>query len=272
MVPTSNQPMMEKRICLQQELFYRPMTYGLEQKQFQHHFTKAYGNESQAAYKLKEGEVDLSIISAIDYAQKKESWRIVPEIAVAFKENSNILLLFFRKDLKEINTVAVDPSAATAIVLLKIILQEKYNFAPEYIPMQPDIDRMLSQADAALLVGNTALCERRVNRLDLSEEWLDLTGLPFVYGFWAGLDVAAGRAEIALIKKSFELGMKNLTTIAKTFAKQYNDNWGYYHDILTTNIYYRLNEIEKQSLREFYNYAFYYGYSDFIPDLLFFEV
>jgi chorismate dehydratase len=138
--------------------------------------------------------------------------------------------------------------------------------------MQPDMDQMLSQADAALLVGNRAMCERRSNRLDLCEEWLDLTGLPFVYGFWAGLEIGTGKEDVALIKKSFELGKKNLMTIAKKFARQCNDNWSYYHDILAKYIYYKLDGEEKQGLLEFYNYAFYYGYSEFIPDLLFFEL
>jgi chorismate dehydratase len=269
---TFKKPVSDKRICLQDELIYRPLTYGLQQQPFQQHFTTAYGSESQAGYKLKEGEVHLSLISAIDYAHKKESWRIIPEIAVVCKGGSNTLLLFFRRDLKEIKKVAIDRGAITAVVLLKIILQEKYNFAPEYIPMQPDIDHMLAHADAALLVGDRAMCERRSNRLDLCEEWFDLTGLPFVYGFWAGLEIATAKEEVALIKKSCELGQKNLMNIAKKFAKQCDDNWSYYHDILTTNIYYRLNAIEKQGLLEFYTYAFYYGYSEFIPDLLFFDL
>jgi chorismate dehydratase len=262
----------DKRICLQRDLYYQPLTYGLEQKDLQHQFITVYGNEQEAASKLKEGEVTLSLISAIDYAQKKESWHILPDIAVAFTGGSNTMLLMFRKDLKEINTVAIDRHASTSIVLLKIILQEKFNSTPEYIPMESDLDTMLETADAALLSGTKAMNERRANRLDLCEEWSDLTGLPFVYGFWAGLEIATQKEDLILLKKSFDLGKINLEKISKKYAQQNNDNWTRYHDILAKNIIYSFSGIEKQALHEFYNYAFYYGYSEFIPDLLFFEI
>ena len=46
---------------------------------------------------------------------------------------------------------------------------------------------MLAVADAALGIGDPALeHEGDVASLDLGEEWTRLTGLPFVYAFWAG--------------------------------------------------------------------------------------
>jgi chorismate dehydratase len=267
-----NPVLFEKRICLREDLYYQPLIYGLVHKKFKDHFIKSFGREGQAANKLKEGEVDLSIISPIDYAQNRESWRIIPRIAAASKGGSNSILLFFRKGLKEIKTVAVDQYTTGANVLLKILLQEKFALTPEYLHSKADLDVMLSRADAALLTGNKALIERRINRLDLCEEWSDLTGLPYIHGFWAGRDIAIKKEDITIVMKSFDLGMKNLTAIAKHFADTYHDNWAYIHDILTKNVYYRFEEEEKEGLREFFNYTFFYGYSEFIPELLFFEI
>jgi chorismate dehydratase len=262
----------EKRICLQRDLYYWPLTYGLEQEDVSHQFIIEYGNEPEAASKLKEGEVNVSLISAIDYGKKRESWRIIPDIAVSLISGSNSILLFFRKGLKEINTVATDRHASTAMVLLQIILREKFNSIPEYIPMESDLDTMLETADAAMLSSTKAMVERRENRLDLCEEWFDLTGLPFVYGFWAGLEIATQKEDLVTLKKSFDLGKKNIEKISKKYAQKNNDNWTRYHDILTKNIKYSFDEEAKQGLQEFYNYAFFYGFSEFIPDLLFFKL
>jgi len=48
---------------------------------------------------------------------------------------------------------------------------------------------MLATADAALIIGDNALfqpLESAVRKVDLGEAWTTLTGLPFVYAFWAG--------------------------------------------------------------------------------------
>ena len=49
---------------------------------------------------------------------------------------------------------------------------------------------MLHRCDAALLIGDPALFldHQRLgaSKIDLGEEWKALTGLPFVWAFWAG--------------------------------------------------------------------------------------
>src|SRR6202161_828181 len=67
----------------------------------------------------------------------------------------------------------------------------------EYIPHEPDLESMLSIADAALLIGDPALLaledrEARAGRtgeqllyLDLAHEWHGFTGLPWISAFWA---------------------------------------------------------------------------------------
>lgn len=260
-----------KRICLQKDVPYQPLLFGLDKGRAKSRIHSIYCNEEEAAYKLKEGEVDLGIISSLAYAQKKESWRIIPGIALSFLVGSNAMLLFFRKGLKEINRVAINASAITANVLLKIILQEKFKLSPEYISIDAPVDEMLTEADAALLTGSQAMRERRPNRLDLCEEWYDLTGHPFVYAFWAGLEIGVTAGDVALIKQSHHLGMKNLENISKKFAQKNKESWAYYHDIFTRYIRFEFNDREKQALQEFYNYAFYYGFSEFIPDLLFYD-
>ena len=59
---------------------------------------------------------------------------------------------------------------------------------------RPDLDAMLARADAALIIGDNALfldpptsaSGAAIRKIDLGELWTELTGLPFVYAFWAG--------------------------------------------------------------------------------------
>ena len=56
--------------------------------------------------------------------------------------------------------------------------------------MAPDLDAMLVDCDAALVIGDNALFVDHealgVAKIDLGDEWAGMTGLPFVYAFWAG--------------------------------------------------------------------------------------
>ena len=56
--------------------------------------------------------------------------------------------------------------------------------------MEPKLERMLKEADAALIIGDPALRitpERlELEYLDLGAEWFRLTGLPMVFAAWAG--------------------------------------------------------------------------------------
>ena len=56
--------------------------------------------------------------------------------------------------------------------------------------MPPDPEAMLRRCDAALLIGDPALFLDHqalgAEKIDLGEEWTALTGLPFVWAFWAG--------------------------------------------------------------------------------------
>ena len=53
--------------------------------------------------------------------------------------------------------------------------------------MAPDVEQMLAEHDAGLLIGDPALKidRKRYHTLDLAEEWIRHTGKPFVFAFWA---------------------------------------------------------------------------------------
>ena len=66
-------------------------------------------------------------------------------------------------------------------------MQEKYEIAPEFVSVNDSLVDKLNQVDAALLSGNEAFDVQQSDKMfmDLGDEWFDLTGLPFVYAFWA---------------------------------------------------------------------------------------
>jgi predicted solute-binding protein len=98
-----------------------------------------------------------------------------------------------------------------------------------------------------------------------------MTGLPFVYAFWAGRELTITTNDLNVIQSSFDLGIKNLEKISKDYAKKHQEDWAFYHDLFTQNLSYFFSDQEKDGLNEFYTYAFFYGFTEFIPDLNFYK-
>ena len=264
----------DRYIGLTDSLEYLPLIYGFKNESIDHTFKLSFDSIISNANKLRDGEIELGIISTLDYALKKETWHIVPDLCVSSPQQINHVQLFFNKGLNDISKVAIDKNAASEAVLLKILMREKYMMSPEYIEMEPDLDSMLSVAESALIVGDQGLnyYKKHQNRIDLNEEWLDLTGLPFVYAFWAGREITITPADVGVIKTSFDLGIKNLEKISKEYAQNHPHNWSFYHDFFTQNLSFSFSDLEKDGLNEFYNYAFFYGFTEFIPDLHFYKI
>jgi len=262
-----------KIIGIVEALPYIPLIYGLNTQTLPENLKINTDSLKGNAIKLREGEIELGLISAFEYASNKETWHIIPGLGLTSMGKSKHVQLFFKKDLKDIQTIAVDESASGEDVLLKIIMREKYEQSPEYVYMPADLNEMFDKAEAALIVGDKALSyyNSYSARLDLNEEWLDLTGLPFVYALWAGRDLTITSQEVDLIQSSYALGKNNLQNIAKKYALNQQENWSFYFDYIANDLNFIFSEHEEDGLLEFFNYAFFYGYAEFIPDLHFFK-
>ena len=75
--------------------------------------------------------------------------------------------------------------------------------------MAPDLDAMLGQADAALIIGDVALFldheAAGVTKIDLGQEWTELTGLPFVYACWTGWPGAVDAHDIIALQRATQM-------------------------------------------------------------------
>lgn len=221
---------------------------------------------SRVAQRLHAGEIDLGMIPSIEYANG--DYAIVPGIAIGSRGPVRSVSLFHPGPIESIRRVALDTSSRTSVVLAKVLLRERLGRDPEYVPMGPSLQEMLKAADAALLIGDPALYfEGDVPRLDLGEEWARVTGLPFVYAFWAGPSGAVSPAEVRRLQEALRQGVASVGAIAQGYKGQGRaaQNESY----LRTNIVYGLGDAEALGLREFYRRAHSLGLIPRVPELRF---
>ncbi len=130
----------------------------------------------------------LAPIPAADYARHRDELILLPNIGICSKGEVGSVLLFSKKSIDQVNTVALPSDSATSVVLCQYLLKMK-GYHPTYTQMGPDIDSMIQQCDAALLIGDRALQatkEKKYNViLDLGEAWFTQTSQPMVFGVFA---------------------------------------------------------------------------------------
>jgi predicted solute-binding protein len=138
--------------------------------------------------------------------------------------------------------------------------------------MAPSLVDMLAVADAALVIGDRALdAQEQASRMDLGEEWRRLTGLPFVYAFWAGRPGAVGPAGVRRLQRALDEGRRSLGEIARRRALSTGapEKAARLEGYLRDNIVYTLGEEEQAGVREFYRRAHALSLIPAVPELRF---
>lgn len=234
----------------------RPLVYGLEAAPA---FEVRYDIPSQCARLLHAHEIDVGLIPSIEYLRGPCPYRIVPGPAVVSHGQVASVAIYTRRDPRDIRTIAMDTSSRTSVALATIVLKYQFKIAPTQIPLAPDLETMLAQADAAVIIGDNALlldhAAHGAEKIDLGATWTRALGLPFVYAFWAGWPTAVTADSAAALRHARDSGVAHLDDV----ARQYYPDDPVRRDIarryLHDNIQYVLGAEEEEALRTFYAYA-----------------
>lgn len=251
----------------------RPLTIALELERENSPFALSYAVPALCAAQLREGRVDLGLIPSIEYARSPEPHCIVPGICLACHGAVLSVRLFCRREVARLRRVAVDRSSRTAAALLRILLREQYRLDPEFVELAPDLEAMLGQADAALLIGDPVfqVADHR-DSLDLGQAWKELTGLPFVFAFWAGRQGALTPPQARLLVRAGREGLRHIPAIARDHARQHGGAGDFYQRYLEHHMRFDLGEAELEGLREFYRLAHRHCLIEAVPELRFYQV
>ncbi len=214
------------------------------------------------ALELRQKRLDGAFLSPIDYAKDYAMYRVVQGVGAVSRGDSKTIELLFNENLRRIETLAVDVASTSEIVLAHLIMKEKYGIAPRIVPVSGPGEGSLRKADATLLVGDAALAmERKSNRIDLVDEWMDLTGLPYVHGFWVTREGGLTAAQTTYLIESAEAGKKNIENIIPPADLEYFGQFEY-----------DLSDEALDSVGELFRMAYYHGILKDIPNVTFHKV
>ena len=245
----------------------RPLVHGLDARK--DWFDLRFDVPSRCASLLHEGGIDLGMIPSIEYLRGPEPYRIVPDLGIVSDGKVASVALFSRVPLARVRTIGLDASSRTSAGLTRVLCREAWGINPVFETVASDAAAKVEGCDAALLIGDSALFldheTAGLAKLDLGAEWTRLTGLPFVWAFWAGRPGAIDAAGIALLQKARDEGVADSDAIADAYgeaartpadrAARARAGRTYLRD----NIKYRLGDREAQGLRRYYELAATHG-------------
>jgi chorismate dehydratase len=170
----------------------RPVYYGLEQGAVTkgEEWSLIEGTPSALNSKLSSGELDISVVSSVEYARHWRDYRILPHLCIGSDGEVKSVLFFSKLPLKELEgkEVWLTKSSLTSKTLVKWIFEEK-GVTPLYREFALGEEVFLNtHTQAVLLIGDEALKKRESGIfpyvLDLGSYWKGKTGLPFVFALW----------------------------------------------------------------------------------------
>jgi chorismate dehydratase len=235
--------------------------HSAEAAQLKHSFEITYTVPSQCADALHAGSADIGIIPAAEYT-RIPGLLILPDVAIAARGPVRSILLVSNKPIEEIRTVAADTNSRTTIALARLLFRKWWGGDRELVSMSPRLDQMLATCDAAVIIGDAALLVDRTRyaTYDLAEEWLKLTGKPFVFAFWAVRmealrELRSGVDLGAIFRDSRDEGLmpENLQQIAREWSPRIGLDATEILSYLTENIHYSLDRACISGLELFYD-------------------
>jgi len=234
----------------------RPLVYGLDEQSDL--FRVRYDVPSKCASLLHDGALDLGLIPSIEYARRAD-YQVVPGAAVVSEGPVASVALFSGRPTNAIRSIAVDNSSRTAAALLHVLCAQWFDIEPKFVTLAPDLSGMLKRCDAALLIGDLALFTdyhgEGLDKVDLGEEWTAMTGLPFVWAFWAGRPSAVTPQHVAALQRARDRGVAASDEIATRYCGGDADRAALARRYLRENVKYDLDQPAGAGVRRFYDAA-----------------
>lgn len=256
-----------------------PVYYALESGAIPHPFRIISGVPAHLNRLMAAGELDLSVVSSIEYARHPERYYILPDLSISCRGAVKSVLLFSRVPLDELDgrEVLVSAQSHTSIALLKILCA--FHLRLRVVCTPANCSQVLAQGDpprAFLAIGDEALRLQRSglypHRLDLGEVWHAWTGLPFVFALWVmqrqtferGNDSLQRAVETLWAAKHWGAAQSRIICeeAVKTGLLSYSELTEYYR-----GLNFDLNLRQQEGLRRFYSYLAETGEIGSVPRL-----
>ena len=201
------------KVCKVPYLNYEPYYFDMKSSEFE----LTQSPPSGVAELLLQGSVDAGPVPTADIPKIENRFAPVSGFSISTRATSGNLFLHSKYPVTDLSgkTVSVGKEGATAVKLLKLLLNNKYGLTNLNF-VEPS-----EEHDAILVIGDPALRTRfgmrgYQHKYDLGSEWSEWTGLPLVTSKWYA-NPEMDKAQNILLENTLYVGMEEgVTTLCNT--------------------------------------------------------
>lgn len=223
----------------------KPFIYGIEHSALLDQIDLSLDIPTDCAAKLIDGQVDIGLIpvAAIPHVPNAV---IIADYCIGSVGAVNSVFIFSKVPVAEIKTVRLDSHSRTsnnlAKVLLKFHFKQTVNFATDATTV----------TDAIVLIGDRTFGKREefAYAYDMGEEWMNFTGLPFVYAAWVA-NKAIPQSFINDFNEALAFGLSKRQALLEELPRQANFDLD---DYLMHKLDFNLTDKKREALALFLSY------------------
>jgi chorismate dehydratase len=208
------------------------------------------GVPTELNHLMAAGALDVSVVSAVEYARAWERYLLLPDLAISCDGPVRSVMLFSTRPAPDLGgeRLLVSRSSMTSVQLLEMLFAHVWKAQPVFVPgdaeasdfetsrravagaagrgftpdsrgpsRADDFPARLVIGDAALLLGTKTIPAPYEHVYDLGEEWKKWTGLPFVFAVWVAQRTADTKQALAVhasLIESRDWGLRHLDALA----------------------------------------------------------
>jgi chorismate dehydratase len=193
------------------------------------------GTASELNELLAAAELQVSAVSAVEYARNAAIYHLLPDLAITCDGPVHSVVLFSKRPIEALDDGAVllSASSRTSVLLLDLLCRHRWGIRPRFATARAEAaDLATLEAlphDAVLVIGDAALHLSTRSaypvKIDLGQAWKEWTGLPFVFAVWAARRDTPAEAAALVHQRLLESrawGLEHLDQLAAEAA----DNTG----------------------------------------------
>ncbi|TZF83822.1 menaquinone biosynthesis protein [Pedobacter sp. BS3] len=217
-----------------------PFVYGIQHAEVLNKIDLSLDIPSDCARKLIDNQADIGLVPAVALLQIPDA-HIVSDFCIGAVGPVNSVFIFSNKPIRQIKTIRSDSQSRTSNSLSRVLLKNYWQHQPQWVSS--------GQADAFVEIGDRTFgkTSQYPYVYDLAEEWINFTGLPFVFAVWAA-NKPISQDFIDEFNQALQYGLNHREEVVAGLPPRADFDL---HDYLTNRIDYALTPAKRQGLNKF---------------------
>lgn len=242
---------MEKtRISIVSYLNSKPFLYGLEHSAIHKKIEISRDIPSKVASKLSHNLTDIGLIP-VAALEDLDEFYLLSSYCIGSNDKVKTVVLASHSPIEDINTVLMDYQSRTSVQLAKVLAKfywkKEFNWEPTCAGFE---NHSIEGDTAGVIIGDRVFeSEKKFPYIyDLSLEWNNFTGLPFVFAVWAANKKIDPAFEDEL-NKAFKFGISQVEKVILEEKDKFpgTDLESYF----TKNISFDFDDAKRGALKKF---------------------